>query len=273
MTPSPSSLVTLPPGHRLISIAESTGSGVPVVFLNSLAADMSMWSDVHAKLAPRPSLRFDARGHGGSDIVPGDCLVADLARDVLVLMDANGIDRAVLCGLSLGGVIAMWLAENEPSRVAGLVLANTAVSFPPAQMWRDRAISARFEGMDSIVAPTLQRWLTDDFRMKYPDTEAAVKEMIAVTPGEGYAACCAALASAEYSEALSSYVGPVLLLAGEHDQSTPVARAEEMKALCYSAELVVLDAAHLSSIEAPDAFASHLDRFLAQVDQQVIANE
>lgn len=265
-------LVALPGGHQLLALADKAGTGVPVVFLNSLAADMSMWSDVHANLPSRPSLRFDARGHGGSNLVPGDCEVADLGRDALAMMDAHNIERAVLCGLSLGGIIVIWMAENAPDRVAGLALANTAITFPPSQMWRDRAATARTAGVDSLVDPTLQRWLTDGFRMTYPDKAAAVRAMISATPAEGYAASCAALAKADLSDALSAVKVPVLLVAGEHDQSTPVARLQEMQALCPAAEMIVLEAAHLSTVEAADAFASHLSAFLARVDQEEAPN-
>lgn len=260
------SRVLLPGGHRLNAVLRSGGAGTPVVFLNSLAADLSMWSEVEPAISGRTTLLCDARGHGGSEVVPGDCTVADLGRDVLALMDARGIDRAILCGLSLGGITAMWIAGHAPERVAGLVLANTAVSFPPPQMWRDRAEVARREGVASLVEPTMGRWLTENYRQGRPESAEAVRAMIAATPAEGYAACCGALAEADMSEALAAYRGPVLLVAGRHDQSTPVARAEEMKALNTTAELAVLEAAHLSSVEAADAFAEALGRFCRTVD-------
>jgi len=244
----------------------SDGDGMPVLFLNSLAADLGMWDGVRARMARR-SVAFDARGHGRSGIERGECSVDDLACDALDVMDATGLDRAVLCGLSLGGATAMALAAKAPERVAGLVLANTAVSFPPAQMWHDRAATALSGGLPELVGPTLDRWLTEAYRAANPATADRVRAMIAGTSPEGYAACCAALAAADLGPALAAYPGPVLLIAGAHDASTPVARAEEMQALAAHADLVVLDAAHISSIEAEAAFADRLEAFVKTLEK------
>ena len=253
--------VALPAGHSLFLSQSVAGDGPPVLFLNSLAADRTMWSGVRAALANR-SVAYDARGHGDSDIVPGDATVADLAADALAVMDASGLDRAVLCGLSLGGLTAMHVAGTAPDRVAGLVLANTAPNFPPESMWRDRMAQARDTGFAAMVQPTLERWLTADFRARDAETATAVREMLERMPPEGYAAACAALATGDETAHLQGWQGPTLLIAGAHDQSTPVARHEEMKALAPQAEMVVLDAAHVSAIERPAEFAAALARFI-----------
>jgi 3-oxoadipate enol-lactonase len=245
----------------------SDGDGMPVLLLNSLAADLGMWDGVRGRMSRR-SVAFDARGHGRSGIKRGECTIDDLADDALAVMDATGLDRAVLCGLSLGGATAMAVAAKAPERVAGLVLANTAVSFPPAQMWHDRAATALSGGFAGLVEPTLDRWLTEGFRAANPATAESVRAMIAGTSPEGYAACCAALAAADLEPALGDYDGPVLVIAGAHDASTPVARAEEMQALAAHAELVVLDAAHISSIEAEAAFADRLEAFVKSLEKE-----
>jgi CO/xanthine dehydrogenase Mo-binding subunit len=157
-------------------------------------------------------------------------------------------------------------AAVAPERVAGLALANTAVSFPPATMWAERADAARAGRIGDFVAPTLQRWLTGDSRRANPDATEDVRAMVAATSPEGYAAACAALGRADLMAALSGHGGPVLLIAGTQDQSTPIARAEEMQRLAPQADLVTLDAAHLSSVEAPAEFAAHLERFAASLD-------
>ncbi|MCU4652028.1 alpha/beta fold hydrolase [Roseibacterium sp. SDUM158016] len=250
--------------HLFVSVSE--GGGMPVLFLNSLAADLGMWDGVRGRMSRR-SVAFDAHGHGRSGVTPGDCTVDDLAEDALAVMDATGLDRAVLCGLSLGGATAMAMAAKAPDRVAGLVLANTAISFPPPGMWQDRAATARSGGFASLVEPTLERWLTEGYRAANPGTTDQVRAMIAGTSAEGYAACCAALAVADLGPALGGYGGPVLLVAGAHDASTPVARAEEMQALCDRADLVVLDAAHISSIEAEADFADRLEAFVTSLEK------
>ncbi len=247
------------------------GTGTPIVFLNSLAADHSMWNDVAKRLQGRTMLRYDARGHGRSAVYTVDCTAEDLGHDLLALMDAKGIDRAVLCGLSLGGSTAMWIAGAAPDRVAGLVLANTATSFPPASMWEDRAAKAREEGMRGIADATIGRWLTETFRNAAHSKTQEVLDMIVATPPEGYAACCMALAGLDVSDALAAYDGPALVIAGRHDQSTPLARAKEMKTLCPQADIVELDAAHLSSVETPSEFATCLDGFMRLVETRETA--
>lgn len=235
------------------------GEGTPILFVNSLAADHRMWGPVRAALGA-PSVAYDARGHGTSPPVPGDATVADFGRDALAVLDAAGVGRAVVCGLSLGGITALWLAAQAPGRVAALVLANTALSFPPASMWSDRARLAREEGMTALSGATLDRWLTPAFRDARPDMAAFATEMVEATHPEGYAAAAAALAAAEMSEAARSWSGPTAIVAGAHDRSTPVARAEEIAAAIPQAELTTLDAAHVSALEQPEAFARIVTR-------------
>ena len=251
-------------GNRLAYRLSEAGPDVPILFSNSLAADQSMWDAVRDRLE-RPTVTFDARGHGSSDVVPGAPTITDLAEDALAVMDAADVERAIVCGLSLGGITAMRLAEMAPDRVSGLVLANTAVSFPPASMWNERAEAAREGRYGDLVEPTLGRWLTERFRKASPDAAEATRAMIAAMPAEGYAAACMVLAEADLSAALRAYGGPVLVIAGAEDLSTPPARSEEMVALSGSAEMVTLEAAHLSAIEAPDAFAAHLERFASAI--------
>ena len=253
-------------GRPSLYVSESPGTGLPIVFSNSLAADLSMWNGVRERLS-RPSVAYDTRGHGQSAVGTGPCAISDLADDALAVMDAVGLDRAVICGLSLGGATAMAVAETAPQRVAGLVLANTAVTFPPRELWQERAEKARSGNYPALVEPTLDRWLTESFRAAQPDAAEQVRAMIAAIPPDGYAACCEALASADLRSEMRSYGGQVMVIAGAHDTSTPVARAEEIQALSPKAELVVLEAAHLSSVEAAAAFADHLERFAAAVER------
>ncbi|MBM9593184.1 alpha/beta fold hydrolase [Roseitranquillus sediminis] len=258
--------IRLEDGRRMFVSESARKEGLPVLFLNSLAADHSMWEAVRHRLERR-TVAFDARGHGQSDVVPGDGTLADYAADVLRVMDATGLERAVLCGLSLGGLTAMQVAADAPERVAGLVLANTAVSFPPATMWQERAAQARGGQWGELVEPTLERWLTQGYRSAEPQTATAVRTMLEGMPAEGYAAACSVLAMADATQALTSWDGPAMIIAGAQDQSTPVARAEEMSALVPQAELVVLDAAHVSAIERAEEFAAALERFVARVER------
>lgn len=250
------------PGGNALAVSRREGAGLPVLFLNSFAADHTMWNGVRDRLT-RPTVAYDARGHGASDIVGDAVTVADLAADARAVMEAEGLERAVVCGLSLGGLTAMQLAAEAPGKVAGLALANTAVNFPPASMWEGRAEAARTGGYPDLIQPTLERWLTEGWRAAHPEETEEIRAMLETMPPEGYAAACNALAEGDTTEALAGWQGRTLIIAGRHDMSSPVARAEEMAALSPGAELVVLDAAHVSSIEAPGPFAEALERFAA----------
>ncbi|WP_158625911.1 3-oxoadipate enol-lactonase [Arsenicitalea aurantiaca] len=255
-----------PEGNALAASSMGSRQGLPILFGNSLAADMSMWDEVAERLqAERLIVRYDMRGHGASEIVAEGTTLEGLGRDALAVMDALGLERVVYCGLSLGGLVGMWLALNAPERLAGLVLANTAASFPPASMWEDRAAAARRDGVSSLVAPTLERWLTPAFREANPERSEDIARMIGATPGAGYAACCGVLASADVSGRLGEIALPVLVIAGDTDPSTPPARAEELHRAIAGSELVTLSAAHLSAVEAADDMADALRRFAARI--------
>ncbi|MBF9036106.1 alpha/beta fold hydrolase [Rhodobacterales bacterium HKCCE2091] len=251
-------------GHRLM-VSRSGGTGLPVLFIASVAADHTMWDAVRARLT-RPTVAYDARGHGRSDVAGAPLTVDDLAADALSVLDACGIDRAVVCGLSLGGLTAMRAAAMAPDRVAGLVLANTATSFPPPTLWQDRAKSAASGGWPDLIQPTLERWLTEGWRDAHPDETAKVWKMLEAMPPQGYADACAALETGDTAEALKGYSGRTLVIAGAHDASASVARAEEMVAMARDADLVVLDTAHIAAIEDPEGFTTALDTFAADLE-------
>ncbi len=251
--------IPVAPGVDLAVVHRSASGGPTIVFSNSLAADRSMWDEVVLALPNGYGVvTYDIRGHGQSDIAMGVFGISDLGTDVLGILDALGIGAAVFCGLSIGGLIGMWLAANHSSRIQKLVLANTAINFSPASMWTDRAALARAEGLGQLVMPTLERWLTSEFRTKNPYRTHEVADMIATTPPEGYAACCMVLANTDCSADLGKIVCPVLVIAGSSDPSTPPARADEIAAGLTDVNRVTLDAAHLSSVEKPEAFAGAL---------------
>lgn len=259
--------IEVAPGVHLAVKVGGTVGRPAVVFSNSLAADISTWDEVAERLAPYARIvRYDTRGHGRSDMPGEGCDIARLGADVLAVLDALDIGKAVMCGLSLGGLTAMWLAANAPARTAGIVLANTAASFPPATMWVDRA-KAVLEGgyVGPLVGPTLERWFTERFRAAAPERVAEVGQVIGTTPAAGYAACCQVLAATDMMPELARVACPALVVVGAHDPSTPPARGQELAGAIPHAEMVTLDAAHLSSVEAAGAFADALIRFLSRV--------
>lgn len=258
--------VTAPDGCVLAAVASGEGTGLPILFSNSLGADHSMWNGVVEGMTGRRLIRYDSRGHGRSQAPAGPYTQEMLGRDALAVLDHYGIERAVVCGLSLGGLVTGWLAAHAPERVAGIVLANTACAFKPDTMWRDRAAQARAGGMAQFAAPTLERWFTADFRAARPEVMAAVSEMVAANSAEGYAASCEALAVADMSGDLRAARCPALVIAGDADPSTTVAHAQAIVEQLGDARLVCLAAAHLSAIEVPDAFREAVEAFVGQVE-------
>jgi pimeloyl-ACP methyl ester carboxylesterase len=157
----------------------------------------------------------------------------------------------------------MWLGIHAPDRVSGLVLANTAANFPPETMWRDRAVTARSSGVGSFVQPSLDRWVTPGYRDTHEARVAELAAMITATSPAGYAGCCEVLANTNLLPDLSRIKCRVRVIAGKQDPSTPPARAEEIAEAIAQADLVTLDAAHISAVEAPELFADAVGAFLA----------
>jgi 3-oxoadipate enol-lactonase len=232
-----------------------------ILFSNSLASDSTIWDAVVAALPGLRLIRYDTRGHGGSTLGERPAGIDTLGTDALAVLDAAGVKRAVVCGLSLGGLTAMWLGVHAPERVAGLVLANTAASYPPAQMWRDRYATALTEGMASIVEPTLQRWFKDAFRTAGHPVVQRIASMIGATDPRGYAECACVLEVADLNASLPQIRCPSLVIVGTHDPSTPPSRGEELVAAIPNASMAALDAAHMSCVEDPAGFASLLRDF------------
>lgn len=262
---SGSSVTHVPVESGLALAVEICGpkDGPVVILSNSIGSSRGMWDEVVERLRPHAGIiRYDTRGHGQSGVATRPFDLARLGRDVLGIMDHLEIGRATFCGLSLGGVTGMWLGANAPDRFSGFVFANTASSFPPPDIWRDRAVAVRKSGMSPLVQATLDRWLTKRFQAAEQARTADIGNMIASTPAEGYAACCEVLAEADESGSLARLQSPVLVIVGEHDPSTPPSRGAEIASAVRDSKIVSLDAAHLSAIEAADAFAGALLQFL-----------
>ena len=243
--------------HRLL-----TGpAGAPVVVLaNSLGTDLSMWDGVAAALGGRfRLLRFDHRGHGGSAVLPGPYRIEDLGRDLLELLDALGLERVSYCGLSLGGMVGMWLAAHAPERVDRLALCCTSAWLPPAEGWLDRAARVRAGGTGAVAGVALARWFSPDWAAGHPAEVERARTMLVNVPAEGYAGCCEAIAGMDLRAELPSIAAGTLVIAGGNDLATPPSHGEAIAAAVPRARLVVLPRrAHLAPVEEPDAVAGLL---------------
>ena len=239
--------------------------GAPVVaFSNSLGATLEMWEGLLPALGGRfRTLRYDTRGHGGSQSRDAPTDIADLAGDLVGLLDALDIENAHLVGLSLGGMTVQALASTHPERVLSATLMATAAHLPTAQSWNARAETVRSQGPGAVVEATLGRWFTPGFAQGAPETIRAVRERFLACDPIGYAVCCGAIGRLDLRPALPAITAPTLVIAGREDPSTPPAMAEEICHGIAQAELVVLPrAAHLLAVERADVAGSYLRAFL-----------
>jgi 3-oxoadipate enol-lactonase len=250
---------------RLRYQTEGTDDTPWLILSNSLGTRLEMWEPQMTALRERfRVLRYDARGHGESSVPPGPYTVPELARDVIELMDHLGIERAHHCGLSMGGMIAMWLGSERPARISRLVLANTAARIGTAELWNARIDKVNREGMTPIAPAVIDRWFTPGFQERAPEKVNAVRQMLLDTPPAGYTASCAAVRDMDQRSRLATITAPTLVIAGTHDLSTPPQDSELVADRIAGARYVELDAAHLSNWEMPDLFTTHLVGFLTE---------
>jgi len=241
-----------------IEVAATVG-GPPraptVVLSNSLGSTPAMWDPQFPALVERLRVvRYDHRGHGESPVPPAPYELADLGADAIALLDRLGLERVHWCGLSLGGMVGMWMAINTPERIDRLVLCCTSARLGPAQMWMDRAATVRAEGVRAIADAGLERWLSPAFMEREPEAAARVKAMLIATPAEGYAACCGVIERMDQVDELDRIGAPTLVVAGAEDPATPPDHAELIASRIPGARLeIVPDARHLATIEQPAA--------------------
>ncbi len=234
-----------------------------LVLSNSLGTDHTMWEPQMSAFTQQfRVLRYDSRGHGASAVPPGPYTIADLGKDVVHLYDALGIQRAHFCGLSMGGMVGMWLATNAPERVDRLVLCNTSARLGPPQLWDARIESVRHEGMASIVSAVLARWFTAPFIAQAPEVIERMRQVLASTPAEGYIACCEAIRDMDQRDILAQIIAPTLVIAGTHDAATPPTDGRFLQASIQHAEYRELQAAHITNIEAAQVFTEAVAQFL-----------
>jgi 3-oxoadipate enol-lactonase len=240
------------PDHRL----DGPQDAPVLVLANSLGTTRRLWdSQMPAFTGEFRVLRWDHRGHGLSPTAPGAYTMAMLAGDLLDLLDRLGIARASVCGMSLGGAVAMRLAVDAPDRVDRLVLACTTSRFGDPAVWRERAVLVRREGTAPVADAAIGRWFTARTREEHPDVAERFHDDLLSVAAAGYAGCCDALAAWDFGDSLGAIAAPTLVVAGAEDPVVPPADAEVTASRFPDARLVVIpDAAHLANIDQPRAF-------------------
>jgi 3-oxoadipate enol-lactonase len=240
----------------------------PVIALShSLATDLSMWDPQMSALTARYRvLRYDTRGHGGTDAPAGAYTLEQLADDARALLKALGIAKTHWCGLSMGGMIGQTVALKTPEVFSSLILCDTSSRVPAEArpLWAERIKTAETQGMEPLVEPTIGRWFTAPFIQQRKDVIDGIRTMIRRTPPQGYAGCCHAISQLDLTDKLDAITLPTLVVVGEEDQGTPVAASKAIQERVKGSHLQILkSASHLSNMEQPEAFTGALTTFLA----------
>lgn len=251
-------------GARLAYRVDGPVDAPPLVMVNSLGTDLRMWDPQIALLSDTLRIiRYDCRGHGASDVPAGDYTIEQLGLDLLALLDTLHIEQAHLCGLSLGGIVALWVAITYPNRVARAVFANTAARIGTIDSWHTRIDAVRTGGMAAIRDTILTRFLSTQFRQHHPETVRQISAMLEATHPIGYIGACAALRDADLQAMVSTIRIPSLILAGALDESTPPSQSQELHAAIAGSQLMKFsEVAHLSNVERPEEFSEYVLNFL-----------
>lgn len=243
-------------------------AGAPaIVMSNSLATDASLWSDVVERLGGRYRLvTYDTRGHGASHAPANRTSFEALRDDLFAVMDAAGLDRAFVAGISLGGMTGLHCALEAPGRLLGLIACNCRASIDAAGIagWEQRLQVLRDGGIEALADVTLERWFAQDYRDANPAVMARVRDMIRTTSPVGYEACVRAIQSVDLLPRIPKIAVPVLLVAGAQDGAAPPAAMQAMADAIPGSRLEVLDpCGHLSSVQRPADLASLIDAFVS----------
>lgn len=244
------------------------GAGtMPIVFSNSLATDQALWTHLLAPLGRRHRLiTYDTRGHGRSHAPTPRATLAELAADLIAVLDDAGVPRACVVGISLGGMTALQCALDWPDRVAGLVACHCRAGIDPAGIdgWNQRLQALREQGLEALVEPTLARWFAADFREARPDRIDETRAMIRRTSPVGYEACVRAIQGIALTDRLPAIRVPALVLAGAQDAAASPDTMRAMAEAIPGAVFEVLDpCGHLSAIQCPEVLVARISRFLS----------
>jgi 3-oxoadipate enol-lactonase len=237
-----------------------------IVFSNSLATSLAMWDEQAAALQNSYRvLRYDQRGHGGTDAPAGRYAFDTLLADALALIDALGIEKTHFAGLSMGGATALGLVERHPERFDRVIVCDSPCRSTPqsSQQWEERIAVAEKQGIAALVEPTIARWFPRETVAQNPPHLDKVRTMIRSTPVNGFIGCAAALADHDYASAVASVKRPVLFVAGERDGAAPAAMRKLHEKLNGSRFVELPGAGHISNMDRPAEFNHAMGDFLA----------
>ena len=247
---------------EFLVVEDGLAEAPALLFSNSLSSNLTMWDEQVAALAGRfRIIRYNGRGQPGSVATPGPYTMAQLGQDALAILDALGVETARFCGLSMGGMVGLWLLTHAPARIEQAVLANTAAYMGPASLWQGRIRLAREGGITATVEPTVTRWFRPEIHRGDPALIERMRAMIRTTPLEGYVACCEAIRDMDQRESMRAIARPTLVIVGEHDVATTPADGQVIHEAIAGSKLVSLPAGHISAVELPEEFTRGLSEF------------
>jgi 3-oxoadipate enol-lactonase / 4-carboxymuconolactone decarboxylase len=254
-------------GARLYWKSEGERSRPPLLVLNSIGTDMGSWDRALPHLLPHfRVLRMDARGHGASDAPAGEYSLDLLAADAAAVLDAAGVSQAIVCGVSLGGMIAMTLALNAPGRVRALIPACTSPRMD-RDTWAARIAAVKAGGTAAIADAALGRFVTPAFTRAHPEVVDSLRATLVSQSSDGYAGCAAAIRDMDLTGRLNEITAPTLVIGAREDVSTPFAEhGQRIVDGVPGAQSVLLDGPHLAQVEGPPAFAAAVVRFVRALD-------
>lgn len=249
--------------HQIIG---GPGNKPVIVFINSLGTDFRIWRDVIVRLAGSyPLLTYDKRGHGLSDVGQAPYSIEDHVDDLIGLLEHLKVNNALICGLSVGGLIAQGLYARRPDLVKALILCDTAHKIGTAEMWAARIKAIEEGGLSGIVDGVMERWFTPAFRSSGP-AFPGYRNMMLRQPVEGYIGTCAAIRDADYTAAAGRIAVPTLCVVGDQDGATPPDLVLSLAKLVPGARYeVIKDAGHIPCVEQPEMLTTIIEAFLAPV--------
>ena len=242
--------------------------GPALVFINSLGSDYRIWDEIWPAFSSYfRVVRYDKRGHGLSDAPSGEYRLQEHIDDLDGLLTKLNLDQTVLCGVSVGGMIAQSFSVQSPQRVLGLILCDTAARIGTTELWNERIEKVTQTGIASIADSILERWFSTDFFRERPIELAGWRNMLIRTPAEGYAGTCAAIRDADLTETACKITRPALVVGGDQDGATPPDVVQTLAELIPDSRFRLIErAGHLPSIEQPEILIDCMNSFFREIN-------
>ena len=250
--------------HQVIGAAPDRPT---IVFANSLGSDYRIWRDVIVRLVGDFSIiAYDKRGHGLSETGDGAITMDDHVDDLIALIDHFETRNVILCGLSVGGMIAQGVAAKRPDLVRALILCDTGHKIGTKDMWDARILAINEQGISGISDAILERWFTKEYRSADNAEFSGYRMMLERTPKEGYTGTCAAIRDSDFTESSAALTVPTICVVGSEDGSTPPQLVGELARLIPgSMYQEIPGAAHLPCIEKPVELSDIIKAFVERL--------